>query len=87
MQVARSTRFKKNYRKLAAPIRARADRTILLFCNNPFEPILNNHPLHGEYRDRRSLDVTGDFRIVYREIVPGIALLINIGTHHELYGS
>ncbi len=87
MQIARSIRFKNNYRKLPTPIRMRADRTILLFCNDPFEPLLNNHPLHGVYRNHRSLDVTGDFRIVYREIEPEIALLIDIGTHHELYGS
>jgi len=52
---------------------------------NSFHPLLNNHSLTGTYEGCRSINVTRDYRIVYRQIDPGMFLLIDIGTHSELY--
>lgn len=80
-------RFKRHYRKLSSALQIRADERLSLFSKDPFNPILNNHPLHGEYTDKRSINIGGDYRIVYREIEISVYLLIDIGTHNELYGS
>jgi len=87
MRLVPSTRFKKQYRKLPGTLQARADARLTLFAEDPFHPLLNNHPLHGEDKDKRSVNIGGDYRIVYREIKPSIYLLIDIGSHSELYGS
>lgn len=86
MRLVPSTRFKKHYRKLARALQARADERLKLFAEDPFHLLLNNHPLHGKDKDKRSINIGGDYRIVYREIETETYLLIDIGTHSELYG-
>jgi len=85
MHLRRSSRFKKQYRKLPKNIQARADARIRLFIKDPFNGILRNHQLHGEYSTCRSFNVTGDYRIIYEENNGCIEFLL-IGTHPELFG-
>lgn len=56
-----------------------------LFSNEPFNPILNNHALSGKYRGRHSINVTGDYRALYKQIRSDIALFVDIDTHSNLY--
>lgn len=86
MYINRSGRFKKQYRKLPKSIQARADIRIRLFINDPFSEILRNHSLSGEYSGCRSINITGDYRVIYEEI-DGIIEFLLIGTHDELYGT
>ncbi|MDO8567024.1 MAG: type II toxin-antitoxin system mRNA interferase toxin, RelE/StbE family [bacterium] len=86
MRLVPSTRFKKHYRKLPRTLQARADERLAFFAEDPFHLLLNNHPLHGVHKDKRSINIGGDYRIVYREIETETYLLIDIGTHSELYG-
>lgn len=74
------------YKKLPKSIRDKADERLVLFVTDPFAPILNNHPLTGEYYGCRGINVTGDFRIVYRERGEDVVSLEAVGTHHQLYG-
>lgn len=85
MRIERSRRFKKQYQKLPKNIQARADARIRLFLTNPFNEVLRNHSLSGEYSNCRSINITGDYRIIYEENEGAIAFLL-IGTHDELYG-
>ncbi len=87
MRFIPSTRFKKHYRKLSRVLQTRADERLALFAEDPFHLLLNNHSLHGEHKDKRSINIGGDYRIVYCEIEESVYLLIDIGTHSELYGS
>lgn len=48
--------------------------------------MLHDHTLHGKYATYRSINVTGDIRIAYKK-TGSLILLIDIGTHHELYGN
>ena len=56
-----------------------------LFIEDPGHPVLRNHALTGKYQDFRSIDVTGDWRILYRE-EPERIIFVDIGTHETLYG-
>jgi len=47
--------------------------------------MLNNHPLRGEHRGYRSINVGGDLRVIYEEIDSHIAHFILIDTHSNLY--
>lgn len=86
MRLVFSTRFKKHYRKLPPVLQIKVDERLALFVKDTFSPLLNNHPLHGEHKNKRSINIGGDYRIVYREIEVSVFLLIDIGTHSELYG-
>jgi addiction module RelE/StbE family toxin len=86
MEVTPSKSFQKQYHKLQPKIRSKVRERITLFTQNPFDSALENHPLTGKYVGCRSINITGDFRLVYQQIEPGIAKLLIVGNHHELYG-
>ena len=70
-------------------IQEKAKQRLTLFAEDSYDSLLNNHALTGEWRGFRSIDVTGDFRILFVEFDEGIyeiAELVRIGTHSQLYG-
>lgn len=61
---------------------------IALFQNNPKDPVLDNHPLKREYLGYRSIDITGNYRAIFKEFTEGediIYYFFLIGTHEQLY--
>jgi addiction module RelE/StbE family toxin len=82
-----STRFKKQYRRADAVIQAAADERIVLFLREPFHQLLDNHPLKGRWRGYRSINVTGDWRAIFKMVDAETAYFVEIGTHPTLYGT
>ena len=80
-----STKFKKRIKKLPKEIVSAYKRRIIIFEADPFDEILNNHKLHGKYTHCRSINITGDWRLVYEDKGDNHYLLVGIGTHGELY--
>ena len=78
--------FRKDYRKLSERIKSRGKERIALFCKDPFDPIISNHALAGKFRRYRSIDISGDLRVVHAPIGENIVEFVLIGTHHDLYG-
>ena len=78
--------FEKRLKKLPRPILNAYKKRRDLFLQDPFHPLLDNHALSGEYYGLRSINVTGDFRILYDPVETDLAYFIKIGTHSELYG-
>ena len=79
-----STKFKKNLKKLDSKLIKSFKTRFILFQENEFAIILNNHSLKGEYVDCKSINITGDYRLVYKKI-DNLYILIDIGTHSQLY--
>ncbi len=79
--------FKKAFRKLSASLQTRCDNRLRLFQNNPLDPLLHNHALQGTYDGYRSINVTGDFRAVYKDSAGDAVEFVDIDTHHNLFGS
>lgn len=86
MQIDYSSNFKKRIRKLPKSIVEKFYIRLTLFEKDRFNPILNNHKLHGEYEGSSSINVTGDFRAIFKYINENYILFSDIGTHPELYG-
>jgi len=76
--------FGKNYKKLAPKVKLQFKIRRDIFLQDLHNPILNNHPLHGEYDGYKSINVTGDYRAVYY-MEGEIAIFVHIGAHPELY--
>ncbi len=60
----------------------------MLFLKNPLHDQLRNHALKGKWQGYRSINITGDWRAVYREYKDGeetVILFKAIGTHSEIY--
>ncbi len=88
MRVKLSKSFTKQYDKADTKIRKAFDKNSLLFLKDPFNSQLRNHPLKGSFKGLRSINVTGDWRALYREIISdGDTYIIFefLGTHSQLY--
>jgi len=60
-----------------------------LYLDDPHHPTLRNHSLRGKFAGYRSIDITGDWRAIFREDHTGqktIVKFYQLGTHKELYG-
>ena len=78
--------FKKQYKKLNKDLVAKIAERLKFFETDEFSPILNNHKLAHDYEGFRSINITGDWRIIYRKEGNDIVLLHRVGTHHQLFG-
>jgi addiction module RelE/StbE family toxin len=76
-----------NKQRKAAPLEIKqAFRDALdLFDENPIHEALRDHPLTGRYAGLRSIDVTEDWRALYR-IEHERIIFVELGTHEQLYG-
>lgn len=79
-----SRRFKKEFSLLSVKIQKMVETRLVIFSQNTNHPILNNHPLSGEYSDCRSINITGDYRIILQMIDDKICYLVALGTHSKL---
>lgn len=84
MKIDYSHSFKKDYKKLSLKLRNQLRERLLLFRENQFNPLLNNHSVHHPYDGCQSINISGDVRALF-EINKDSALFIRIGTHSELY--
>lgn len=81
----RSNNFKKRVKTYSNKIKDKIEDRLYIFIQNEYDSILNNHPLHGEYNGCRSVNITGNIRLVYRKVDEDTCILLNIGTHSQLY--
>lgn len=87
MIVGRKNGFDKKTRHLPSFIREALVERLKIFIEMPYHPLLNNHALTGKWRGYRSINITGDWRAIYQPIGTDVALLVDIDTHHNLYGT
>lgn len=81
-------KFKKAFKKrinLNPTLVSRTNKRIDLFRQNPFYPILRNHPLTGGQNGLRAFSITGDIRIIYQPIDEQHVRLLDIGSHNQVY--
>lgn len=89
MKIARieySRVFIKTFKKAPLKIQFAFKNRLELFLTDKFHPILNNHALAGRYVNYRSINVSGDWRAIFREFDGGKSIYFDlIGTHSQLY--
>jgi addiction module RelE/StbE family toxin len=77
--------FNKQRRAAPPEIRVAFLETLQLFRADPAHPALRNHPLKDRYSGFQSIDVTDDWRAIYRT-ERNLIIFIALGTHDQLYG-
>lgn len=88
MNVVYDPAFLKKLKKVDVRIQKSVKERTLLFSKNPNNPQLNNHFLRHKYKGYKSIDITADYRAIYKQIVIGdemVAYFILLGTHKQLY--
>jgi len=81
-------KFDKKFKKISVKIQEKFFDRLRIFKNNKFEKILNNHKLHGEYEGCNSINITSNYRAVFKIINKEneeFCVFITIGTHPGLY--
>lgn len=83
-----SRSFVKQFKKAPLSIKIAFRNRLSLFLKNPFHPLLNNHSLKGKYSYYRSINITGDWRVISSEISDKkerVVIFVALGTHSQLY--
>ena len=90
MKVKYDPGFFRFYKKASVRIKNSFDSKLRIFIRDPFDLELRNHRLKREWEGYRSIDITADWRAIYKEIKIGeqaFAYFVALGTHKELYSS
>lgn len=85
MKVSFHKRLAKDFKLLDSKIQRTFEKRIELFSNNPYDVKLNNHPLKGRWQGYRSINISGDFRAIYKIVNEDEVIFTNIGSHSRLY--
>lgn len=88
MQISKHKIFDKSFLKLSDKLKTKVKETLILFWEKPFDKKLNNHALKWIFNWLRSINVTWDYRIIFRELSDNkyeIVELLKVWTHSELY--
>lgn len=88
MTIRYTDNFLKKLKKSDVRIRKAFKDRIVIFTKNPNDPVLDNHPLQREYQGHNSIDITADYRAIYKEVIledDTYAYFTSFGTHEELY--
>jgi len=84
MEIKFKKRFQKDFKKLLPKIKEKFYERLEIFINNKFDIILNNHSVNKAFSDCRSINITGDYRAIFKDD-GDVVVFITIGTHSELY--
>ena len=88
MKIKQHKNFTKHYQKRIlsnVALHKKFQQRFKLFLESSVDPILKDHSLTGDMQGYRSFWVTGDVRVIYR-IEKDAIILIDIGTHTQVYG-
>ncbi len=88
MNTVYDANFLKLLKKANVRIRKSFKKAIEEFSKDPVSPTLNNHELKRGWTGYKSIDITSDWRAIYKEVqIAGetVAYFVDIGIHEELY--
>lgn len=88
MKIERHRSFKKYFRQRITSnpkLVIQTEKRLKLFQQNPTNPTLKDHALKGNKANLRAFWITGDIRIVYQPVSKNHVILLDIGTHNQVY--
>lgn len=85
MIVVRTKQFSKATVKLPPQVKHALALRLGIFMKDPSHKLLNNHALQGSKRGYRSINITGDYRLIYEQHDENTMRLVDIDTHSNLY--
>ena len=87
MRVIYERPFERQYKKLTKDLQDKMWERFALLVREPAHPLLNDHKLNPPYIGYRSINITGDIRLVYKKGDVQTYYLRAVGTHHQLFGT
>ena len=87
MRTVDNKAFQRQYKKLSRALQDKMWERLALLIDDGSNPLLHNHKLNPPYEGYWSINITGDYRLVYKKMGKDTYYLHAVGTHHQLYGS
>jgi addiction module RelE/StbE family toxin len=75
----------KKWLKKHPEMKTRFEERIRQFAKDPFHPSLKTHNLSGKLNSYWAFSITHDYRLVFKFLSSKKVLLIDIGSHKEVY--
>lgn len=85
MNVVFHKNFQKMFKKLPSNVQCKVDERIQMFVKDPNNGQLRGHAINVPYKNSRSIDITGDYRAIYKLVDKETALFTHVGTQSQLY--
>ena len=77
--------FQKQFKKSSLGIKEKIKMRMNVFKEDQYDISLNNHALQGKFTGYRSINVTGDIRIIFKVLGEESVLFVKVGSHSKLY--
>ncbi len=80
--------FKKSYKKRISnnpKLVLKTAQRVKLFQSGVNDPVLKDHQLKGSKNNLRAFSITGDIRVVYIRVSEEHIIMLDIGTHNQVY--
>ena len=81
MRILYSPEFARRYKKLSPEVQKKTEGREVIFRNNPFDPRLHTHKLHGNLSDFWAFSVDQRYRIIFAFMENGTVKFYAIGDH------
>lgn len=81
VKIKYTARFLKSVKKLERGIREKLERQDGLFRQNPFDPRLNTHKLHGRWKEYWAYSVDYHYRVIFIFEDAKTVMYYDIGPH------
>lgn len=80
-----SPKFRREYKRLPLAIKKEAEKKEVLFRNNPFDPRLGAHKLHGRLKNMWAFSIDKKYRIIFEFAKKNTVYFHTVGDH-SIYG-
>jgi len=81
MKIYYSSKFEREYKKLSKEIKKLAEEKEAIFRENPFNPLLNTHKLHGRFKEYWVFSVNDKYRIIFNFAKKDTVWFHSVGDH------
>ena len=85
VKIEYSTKFLRSLKKLPFHIQNKAQEKEFIFQDNPFDPRMHTHKLHGKDREHWAYSIDNNYCIKFAFLDDDDILYLDVGTHEEVY--
>jgi mRNA-degrading endonuclease YafQ of YafQ-DinJ toxin-antitoxin module len=85
MRILLRKSFEKQFKKLPPAVPAQYYQSVGNFLEDKCNALLNNHSVEAAFPRCRSINVNGDYRVIFCEESEDVVVFLKIGTHAQLY--
>ncbi|OGY93136.1 MAG: hypothetical protein A3H70_05720 [Candidatus Komeilibacteria bacterium RIFCSPLOWO2_02_FULL_48_11] len=84
MEIIYTSKFRREYKRLPDKIKSIAEQNEKVFRDNPFNPALDTHKLHGRLKEFWSFSIGYKYRIIFEFANKDTAYFHSTG-NHDIY--